>query len=244
MKKLIMSIIVATICIFLCACGETKQNFNSKDKILILQMKINIQEATIHLSDSNKAIIDSLYAMEVMDGETSLICFKESLELVKDVKARIDGSISSPNFISKELEELEENYEETINLLSRFSELSEEEIDELMTLIVSGTSKHTLLLKSLNALSFLYEIREFDQLPDDEAQSNLKDSWWKFGFNSDIQAPNTIDEQELYLIWARQYFDEFDEDKFLENLQVLRENDNLSSLEYNQKWTEFIENFI
>ena len=112
MKKLIMSIIVATICIFLCACGETKQNFNSEDKILILQMKINIQEATIHLSDSNKAVIDSLYAMKVMDGETSLICFKKALELVKDAKTRIDDSIFSPNFISKELEELDRLYTE------------------------------------------------------------------------------------------------------------------------------------
>ena len=35
-----------------------------------------------------------------------------------------------------------------------------------------------------------------------------------------------------------------DEDEFLEELQVLRENDDLSSPECNQRWTEFIENFI
>lgn len=242
MKKTIMSIVVAFICIFLCACGETKSNFNSENNDSILQMKINILEATIYLSDSNKAVLDSLYAMKAMDEETSLIRFNEALKLVKETKTRIDDSISAPNFISKELEELEKNYEETIILLSRLSELSEEEVNKVINLMVDGTSKHTLLLKSLNALSYLYEIRAFDQLPDDEA--NLKDSWWKFGFNSDIQCPETIDTQELYLIWARQYFDEFDEDGFLEELRVLRENDDLSSSEYNRKWTEFIENFM
>lgn len=245
MKKIIMSIIVTTMCIALCACGKTKQNSDSEDKLLTIQMKINIGEATMCLSDSNEAVIDSIYAIKIMDGETSLVCFKKALELVKEAKIKIDDSISSPNFISKELEDLEENYEETISLLSRFSELSEEEIDEVINLIVDGTSKHVILLKSLNAFSYLYEIRDFDQLPDNEVQSYLKDNWWKFGFNNDIQCLETIDEQELYLIWANQFFEEFDEDKFLEELQILRENDNLSTQECNQKWTEFIiENFI
>ena len=244
MKRLIMSIIIATICISLCAYGEVKQNFHSKDKVLTLEMKINIQEATFFLSNANESVIDSIYAIQVLDEEKSLICFKKALELVKDAKTRIDNSISSPNFISKDLGELEKNYEETIILLSKFSKLSKQEIDEVTNLIIDGTSKHILLLKSLTALSYLYEIREFDQLPTDVAQSNLKDSWWKFGFNNNIQCPETIDEQELYLIWAKQYFDEFDKDNFLQELQFLREDDNLSSPEYNKKWTEFIENFI
>lgn len=246
MKKIIMSIIVAILCISLCACEKAKQNLNSEDKLsaTAIQMKINIYEATIYLSDSNNDIINSIYAMQAMDRETSIVCFKKALELVKDVKTRVDVSISSPNFISKELGELEEIYEETIILLSRFSELSEEEINEVINLIEDGTSKHILLLKSLNAFSCLYEIREFDQLPDDKAQSSLEDSWWKFGFNDNIECPETIDEQDLYLIWAKQFFENFDEDKFLEELQILRENDDLSSQECNQKWTEFIENFI
>lgn len=244
MKKLIMSIVVVFTClVVLCACSKTKQNFNSEDNGFSLQLNINILEATIYLSDSNKAVIDSIDAMESMDIETSLVRFEEALELVRETKTRVNASISAPNFISKELEELEENYEETIILISRFSELSEE-VNEFVNLMVDGTYKHTLLVKALNALSYLYEIRKFDQLLADGSQSNLKESWWKFGFNSDIQCPETIEEQELYLIWARQYFDEFDEDRFLEELKELRENDNLSSSEQNRKWTEFIENFI
>lgn len=244
MKKIVMSIIVASLCMSLCACGETKRDFDSKDELLMTQIKINIQEATIYLSGSNKVVIDSIYAITASDGETSLACLKKALELVKDVKTRVDNSISSPNFISKKLGELEKNYEETISLLSRFSELSEEEMDEVINLIKDGTPTHILLIKTLHAFSFLYEIRDFDQLPNDVARSNLKDSWWKFGFNDDIQYQETIDEQELYLIWANQYFDEFDKDTFLQQLQDLRENDNLSSAEYNRKWTELIENFI
>lgn len=244
MKKIIMSIIVTTMCIALCACGEAKQNPDTNARILAIQMKININEADIYLSDSNGAVIYSIKALKATDLETSILYFKKALELVKDAKIRVDASISSPNFISKELEELEENYEETISLLSKFSELSEEEIDEVIDLMADGTDKHILLLNSLYTFSCLYEIRDFDQLPDNEAQSTLKDSWWKFGFNDDIECPETIDKQELYLIWARQFFEGFDEDKFLEELQVLRENDDLSSSECNQKWTEFIENFI
>lgn len=244
MKKLIMSIIVDTICISLCACGQTKEDFDFQDKILMLQMKINIKEATLYLSDSNEVVIDSIYALESLDGEQWLACFQKALELVKNAKTRIANSIYSPNFISTQLEKLEENYEETIKLLLRCSKLSEEEIDKLIKLISDGIYKHILLIKVLYAFSYLYEIREFNQLPNDVAQSNLKDSWWKFGFSDDIQCQETIDEQELYLIWAKQYFYEFDKDKFLQELQDLMENDNLSSAECNQKWAELIENFI
>lgn len=246
MKKAIVSIIVVTLCLALALCvyQGVKQDLNSEDRSSTIQMKINIHEAADYLQDSNKAVIDSLYAMQSMDEEMSLIYFKEALALVKDVKMIVDDSISSPNSISKELRELEENFEETVILLSRLSELSEEEIYDLVNLIADGTSKHTLLINYLYSFSFLYEIRAFDQLPDDEAQSNLKDSWWMFGFNDDIQCPETIDVQELYLIWAKQYFGEFDEDNFLKELQVLRKNDDLSSPECNQRWIEFIENFI
>lgn len=244
MKKIIMSIIVTTMCIALCACGKTKQNSASKDKISTIQMAINVHEATLYLSDANEAVIASMKSLKANDESSSVSCFKEALKLVKYVKTKVDASISSPSFISKELGELEENYEETIILLSRFSELSEEETDEFINLFNDGTSKHLLLLKALYSFSSLYEIREFDQLPDNEAQSTLKNSWWKFGFNDDIECPENIDKQELYLIWAKQFFGEFDEDKFLEELQILRGNDDLSSPECNQKWTEFIENFI
>lgn len=244
MKKNVMSIIVVTLCLALCVYTGVKQDLDSKDRFSSIQMKLNIQEAAYYLQDSNGAVIESIYSLQSMDDEMSLVYFKEALESVKDTKTRVDVSISSPNCISEGLGELQENFEETVILLSRLSELSEEECYNLLNLIDDGTYTHTLLIKYLYCFSFLYEIRTFDQLPDDEAQSNLKDSWWMFGFNDDIQCPETIDVQELYLIWARQYFGEFDEDEFLEKLQILRENDDLSSPKCNQRWTEFIENFI
>lgn len=245
MKKITMSIIILVISIALCACGEAKQNLDSEDRILAIQMKINLNKAVVYFSDSNTFIIDAVNAIiEMEDEERIRVCFKEALELVKEAKNIIDDSISCPNFISKKLGEIEENYEETIILLERFSELSEEEMDEVVDFILDGSSKYVFLIKYLNAFSYLYAIREFDQLPDDEAQSNLKDSWWEFGFNEDIECPETIDEQELYLMWAQRFFEKVDEDKFMEELQVLRENDDLSNPDCNQKWTEFIENFI
>lgn len=245
MKKLVLALIAITLCISICSCQESKPVMNSD----ALQMEINIQEATVYISDANKSVIDSLYAMKSVDGEASLACFKKALELVKDAETRVSNSISSPNFISEEFEKLEGNYEETLTYLARLSELSEEEMDEVINLMVEGTASHVFLLKSLSAFSFLYEIRRFDRLPDEEAQRSLKDSWWKFGFDDDIQCPETIDKQDLYLIWAKQYFGEFDKDTFLENLQILREGDDLLSpadtqKEYNQKWTELIKKFI
>lgn len=234
MKKIIMSIIVTTICcVCLCACGKSKQhNSNYEDTI---QMLTNFEEATLYFNDSNAYVIEASYAMKVMDWEKSIVCFKKALELVKDVKARVSTVISSPNFISKELEKLEKNYDETI------SKLSEEEIDEAIILTVSGTYTYKLLFISLNAFSYLYEIRTFEQLPDNKA--NLKNNFWKFGFN-DFECPEIIGKQDLYLIWAKQFFEEFDVDTFLREVKVLREHDNLSSPEYNQKWTNFIQNFI
>lgn len=235
-----MSFIVTTMCIALCACGEAQNsNSDANARLLALQMKINISEAALLLYDSNTAVLGALYAE---DQEESLVCFKKALELVKETRTRVDASISSPNFISKGLEELEENYEKTTILLSEYSELSEEKMDEFTNLIVDGGYKHIFLLKSLNALAYLNEIRDFDQSTDDEA--NIIDILLLLGFSTDIERPETIDEQELYLIWAEQFFGEFDEYEFLKELRVLRENDDLSSTECNKKWTEFIENFI
>lgn len=256
MKKRMSIIVIAIVVIAtisLCACGEAKQNLNSEDeanreleakhnlnseeKLLML---INMDETTLYLSNAGRAVIASLKGE---DEKTIMSHFEDALELVKTVKERIDDSISSPNFISKGLEKLEESYEKSIVLLSRFPELSEEEKDEFKNLIEEGISNHMFLLKAFYASSNLYQIRNFDQLPDDEAQSTLKDNWYTFGFNDSIKCPESIDEQELYLIWAKQHFEGFDEDEFLERLSSLREDDDLCP-ECNKKWTDFIENFI
>lgn len=244
MKKIIMSIIAITLCLALCACEDANRISDSANEAAVIQMKINIGEAVLCLSNSNDAVIDSLYAITSEDAEQGIDYFKKALELVRGAKTRVDASFAFPNFISKELGNLEENYEETLGLLSRYSSLSEKEKNELMSLLSDGTSKHILLLKATDAFSCLYEIREFDQLPDDEAQSNLKDRWILFRFDDNIKCPETIDDQELYLIWARQFFGEFDEDKLLQDLEALRESDDLLSPKCNQKWTELIENFI
>lgn len=140
--------------------------------------------------------------------------------------------------------EFEENFEETITILPRFLELSQEETDVAVSIMNEGAEKHIRLLKVLNASSFLYEIRDFDKLPDAEAQANLKERWEMFNFEKDVECPETVDKQELYLIWARQYFEDLDEEEFLTQLQILRENDDLGRADLNRLWTELIENFI
>ena len=242
MKKVIMSIIAVILCISLSACGEAKQNLDSEDSMLSIKMQINIEEANIALLESNETVVASLYAFLETDVETSEILLESALASVQDAKKRIDSSVSCPNSISKELSELEENYETTIVLLSKYSELSKKEKDEVINLMLNGSSIHLHLIEYITAFTNLYNIREFDQLPDDEA--NLKNSWWKFGFDNDIQCTETIDKQDLYLIWGRQFFEGLDENEFLEEINVLRENDDLSNPDVNQKWAEFIESFI
>lgn len=241
MKKIIMSIMVAAMCTVLCSCGEAKQSLSSQNTILAIEMQMDVGIACFELHNSNGAVIESIKAKSI---EESIINFNKALELVSDAKIKVNNVISSPNFISTGLEELEVNYKETIYLLQKISELSEEEQNKFISLVEDGTNKHIFLAKSLYAFVCLYKIREFDQLPDDEAQTKLKDSWWQFGFDADIECPETINKQELYLIWGMQFLGEFDEDEFLEELQELRENENLSSKEQNRKWAEFIENFI
>ncbi|MDE5830800.1 MAG: hypothetical protein K2H53_03930 [Clostridia bacterium] len=241
MKKIIMFIITVIMCTALCSCGEATQSSDSENRLLAIQMKLDVNKACISLYDSNHAVIKSIDATNSEDG---ISYFNEALNLVKDSKTKVDCAISSPNFISEGLEELEENYEKTISLLQKHSGFYVEETEEIVSLVVEGSDQHLLLLKAIDAFANLYEIREFDQLPDDEAQSSLKDNWWKFGFKEDIECPESIDKEELYLIWGAQYFEEFDQDEFLQELQTLRENDDLSSKDCNKKWAEFIENFI
>lgn len=193
MKKLIISIIVNTICMSFCACGGAKVKENSNFNHTVKQMQKDVYMATITLSSANEDIIASVYAMKQMDEKTALTKFKHELNLIKSIRVKIDNSISSPNFIAEELENLEENYEYAVALLTKYAELSEEETGNFNNILLDGTHNHIFLLKSLYAFSFLYEIREFDQLPDYVAQISLKDNWWKFGFNNDIKCPETID---------------------------------------------------
>lgn len=244
MKKVILFIIAIVAGIAICTSISLNKKSKAEDELIALNMKVNIEEATYYLTDANGEVIKSLYAIEEGDKEKSVDYFKKALELVKDAKKRVDVYIATPNFISKELGELEENFEETLIILPKFLELSEEETDEAVSLMNEGTSKHIHLIKALNAFTYLYEIRTFDKLPNKEAQASLKESWWKFGFSDDIQCPKKIDKQELYLLWARQYFEDFDEDRFLTEIQLLRKSDDLSSIECNRRWTELIENFI
>ena len=110
MKKKVMSILVVTLCLALCIYQGVKQDLDFENRISSIQMKLNIHEAAYYLQDSNGAAIDSIYALQSMDDEMSLVYFKEALELLKDTKTRVDVSISSPNCISEGLGELQENF--------------------------------------------------------------------------------------------------------------------------------------
>lgn len=242
MKRIMMFIIIVAMCLCLCSCKKEERDLvDHYDKITFLEMQISITKAAIDLSDSNHSIIQSLDASNM---EEAITYFSEGLNFIKYAQKEVSDTISSPNFISDNLEELRENYERTLKLFEKFPDISEEEDIELVELVSEGTEQHVFLLKYVLCFVNLYRIRNFDKLPNAEARETMKETWWEFGFEDDIKYDENINKQDLYLIWAAQFFDSFDEAEFLEELQLLRDNDDLSSKDYNQKWAEFIENFI
>lgn len=97
----------------------------------------------------------------------------------------------------------------------------------------------------LQCFNNLYCIREFDELPDEEAAKSLKDYWWKFQFPEEVECPETINEEKLYLIWAKPFFDDFEQsEEFMMQLKGLREKDDLQSKDSNSAWAQFMEKFL
>lgn len=241
MKKAMAIIMIASlICVSLCGCKENNRASSESEELLALEMKFYASEAALYVINSNKDMIYMFDALYIEDIEASVYCCNEALNLLVEADKKMKEVISSPSSIEEDMKKLQENYTRTIEIMNKFPNISGEEREEFHNLLAEGTYTHVYVEKCLYSFVMLYNIREFDSLPDDEAQEKLKESWVEFGFDT-IECPDTIDEKELYLIWAKQYSDKELDQSTIDKIFELRENDNLTSKEYNKKWMELVQ---
>lgn len=266
MKKIIILIIVTIVCnTFCCSCGKEKEEAPIEETPIeeipieeakAIQLRLYITEGAYYLQEANEFIMQSEYAT---DYEESVQYFSKALELVKKTRRCFNLAVSSPNFISEGLSELEKNYEESLALLKK-SFFTYEEKTKFFDLQIENAEEHVFLIGVLSNFAYLAHIRNIDQLPYDEAQKLLEEEIWPIVFADKGECPKNVDKQELYLMWAMQCIEQnnellegtereinlknFNEVEFLEELETLRKNEDLSSEDYNKKWVEFIENFI
>ena len=236
-KVIIIILVLALMSVSLCACTEQKRDSKEQNEILLLNMRISTFEATDDLINSNQCMIDLFYTE---DYKVAIEKSTEALNLLIDAKNKMKDVISSHNFIIEEMERLQKNYERTVEIIKKMPNTSIEEVNELKNLMVEAANIHIYLLKCSQCFANLYCIRTFDRLSDENATEKLKETWWEFGFEDSVKCPDTVNKQELYIIWAKQ-FSENEPDKITINkIEELRKNDNLTSKNYNTKWLELI----
>jgi len=241
-KKLSIIIDVALICaIFfaICAIIKMKEEKALHNKtVQSIQNQINANEAQMNLIDSNKCIADMLCQEDIKKATEY---GNEAINLMNEAEEKIKNVISSPNFLEDGIKELQENYKKTVEIIKTLPNISEKDANQAYKLLDDGTYIHLDLLRCLQSFCSLYEIREFDSLPDEEAENFLKESWELFGFDPSIKCPEEFDEKELYVIWAKQYAktDEVSQ-SIIDKIEKLRKNDDLTSKKYNKKWLDLI----
>lgn len=236
-RRIFFVMVTIAICMSLSACTATKRPSKvNEEKIQFLNMQTSAFEAAFNLGESNRYMIEAYYAKDSKEAKEYI---DKSLNLLIEADEKMENVISSPNFLEKEMEKLQENYKKTSNMRNKLSDASAEEIN----LIEEGAVSHVYLLKCLHSFSYLYCIREFDNLPEKEANKCLKETWWRFGFEENIECPDTIEKQELYHIWARQWLETELTQETIEKIEKLRKADDLQSKECNKKWIDFINEF-
>lgn len=245
MKKLTAIILTIAIIMSFGSCTRGTQTEKSEERLAI-EMPLNLLLVLEKdFGPSNQLVIDALYKLAESNYKDARNDFYEAKSLIESAKERIKETISSPNAIEENIDKLLENYDKTIQLLNKEEDIDES--SEFLNLIDEGTFIQMFLMQAVQSLSNLYSIREFDHLPDEESKKMLEESWLSFRFESNIECPETIEKQELYLIWARQFAqkqDVIETSEFINELEVLRKNDDLASKDCNQKWADFLTKFI
>jgi len=233
---LLVIVIVVLVCAILAVIQwSTKRSY---EELEMLNMKIATLESNFDLMDANGCILKALYA--VQDVAKHEEYNNQAISLLSNVEENMEKVISSPNFFEEKIQELQEKYERAGEIIRKGSNRSMEEVQEYAKLQKEAAGTHLYLIKCSTSFSFLYSIREFDSLPDKEAKKKLQEIWWEFGFDESIECPEEIDEAELYLIWAKQYFGENLEQSVFEKIESLRVKDDLTSKEKNNEWMELI----
>lgn len=263
-KKLISVVLFMAFLIGLCSCGkylskETTDEISSTENqtsptdifssdeiktenLLPIEMQIYILQVLVEdWPQANRFAITALEKIQDGNFEDSKEAYSKALAKMQLAKNKIKACISSPNLIESKFNEIEEEY----NKIIRWLDEPEENLMKVMETEIFIVEKEGNLINALQCFNNLYCIREYDNLPEDEAANSLEDYWMDFQFAEAIECPETIKEEELYLIWAKQFSNDFvKSEEFMAQLQSLRENDDMSSKECNAAWAQFMESFL
>lgn len=244
MKKLIAILLLVSLFMSLCAC-KGSQTINKTEEMLELEIQLNMLLSLEDINEANRLVIDGVLYLKQANFKESKTKHEEALAKLDQVEQRIESAIDSPNLINEEIKNLQEQFNEMIQILEKGLEISEEEWDRLIFIEKEAAIAQSELMQIVQCFSNLYTIRRFDKLPDEEADSKLKEIWWEFQFGEDVECPETIEEQELYLIWATQFSENFSEtEEFFKKLERLREAESLTSKSINKEWCDFVEKYI
>lgn len=263
-KKLISVVLMVVFLIGLCACGKKSSNETTgavsltqietstisaflsdeikTENLSAKEMKVYVMVAMMEdWSQANAFATQAIQEFGEVKFEESKESHSKALEKIQLAKKRIQACIASPNLIESKFNEIEEDYSKIIGWLDD----PETNVIKIMQAEYDLAEKENYIMNVLQCFNNLYCIREFDELPDEEAANSLKDYWWKFQFPEEIECPETIKEEELYLIWAKQFSGNFEQsEEFMIQLKTLREKDDLGSKESNSTWAQLMEAFL
>lgn len=243
MKKLIAIILTIAMIMSFYSCTKGTQKEKSEERLAI-DMPLNILLVLEEdLLPANRLAANASYKLAKSNYKGARNDFYEAKKSIESAKERIKETISSPNVIEESIDKVLENYDVILQLLEK----NEPSDEVLLKILNENLYIEYFLLQAVQSFSNLYSIREFDQLSDEEAKEKLKEVWWRFRFEDDIECPKVIEKQELYLIWAKQFAqnqDIVETDEFKNELDQLRANDNLASKDYNKMWADFLKKFI
>lgn len=244
MKKTIAILLFISLFMSLCAC-KASQTINKTEEMLELEMQLNLLHSLEEITEANNLVIEGLLLLKQANFKDSQNKHEEALTKLEQVERRVECVIDSPNIIYEEVNNLQEQFKEMIQIIEKGFEISEDEWERLIFLEKQAAIVQSELIQIVQCFSTLYRVRRFDNWPDEEADSKLKEIWWEFQFGEDVECPETIEEQELYLIWARQFSENFYEtEEFLKKLERLREAESLTSKSTNKEWCNFVETYI
>jgi len=242
-KILIIFALMGAMLVSLCACENEIQTEEPENFVIALQkMKIEILLSMEDFLGSNRDCIEADNKILEENWAGANLNLVASRKKIQEGRKRIEAYMVSPNFIIDCLDNIIGDHDEMIEI-SNYSDISEDDKNKIVRLAISAAEDQFLLFGFIQSIIDLNAVREFDCYTDEEAKENLQEFWWQFQLN--MECPETIEKQEIFILWAEKHADKFTvTEAFLEELNSLRKDDDMTSREYNKRWADFVYKFV
>lgn len=205
-----------------------------------LKMQVHTLIVTTSLSLSNRCIIDAFSAQSRNEFKTNM---EQAVNLLNQCKQESEEFLPEENLLNSKLDSLIENYQATLTEVTGIKPQMTDE--EFANLAEEGTNLHFRVFSVMRCYTSLYGIRRYAQLSEEEAEENLDYYWEYFLLPDGFEKPEKLNKLEVYGMWLAIYFpDCFQEEEFLDELENLIINDDVTDKEMNLKWLNFIQKFL